>query len=161
MRPIVRKWLALVAASVGLYLVLPDRGLAQSITVATLKGTYVTTQTGSITVNGTVYPITLAAVLTFFGNGTASGESTYAVVIPGGSIVSGQHDTFTATYTRNADGVSFNATYRSTVNPEDVNTVVLYPTLDGSTIASNWTTAGSFLSGVFTRSSGQALQDQH
>jgi hypothetical protein len=31
-----RTWLALVAASVGLYLVLPDRGLAQSITVATL-----------------------------------------------------------------------------------------------------------------------------
>ena len=29
-----RTWLALVAASVGLYLVLPDRGLAQSITLA-------------------------------------------------------------------------------------------------------------------------------
>ena len=34
MNPIIRRWLTLVAAFVGLYLVLPDRGLAQSITLA-------------------------------------------------------------------------------------------------------------------------------
>jgi hypothetical protein len=154
-----RTWLALVAASVGLYLVLPDRGLAQSITVATLKGTYVTAPTGSITLrpSGEVVQITLAGVETFLGDGTASGEITLALVFPGGSIVSGIHETFTATYTRNADGVSFTAINTNPANPEDMNTEVLYPTLDGSTFTSNQTTPGSFLSAVWTRSSGKAL----
>jgi len=149
-----RTWLALVAASVGLYLLLPDRGLAQRITVATLKGAYVTSQTGTITVNGTVIPITLAGVETFFGNGTVSGVFTFDA-IPGGSILSGLHSTFTGTYTLNADGVSF--TQINTDPTGEVNTEELYPTLDGSTIASIQTTAGSFLSGVWTRSSGKAL----
>jgi hypothetical protein len=152
-----RTWLALVAASVGLYLVLPDRGLAQSITVKTLKGTYVGAATGSITLlpSGEVVQITLAGVETFFGDGTASGDITFALVFPGGSIESGIHQTFTATYTLNADGVSF--TVINTNPAGDMNTEVLYPTLDGSTFTLNQTTPGSFLSSVWTRSSGKAL----
>ena len=158
----IRKVCALVAAT----LILPTLAYADNnqgddqgdgrhgITVATLKGAYVTATTGSITVNGTVIPITLAGVWTFFGNGTASGVFTFAA-IPGGSILSGLHSTFTTTYTRNADGVSFTAT--NTDPTGEVNTEELYPTLDGSTIASIQTTAGSFLSGVWTRSSGKAL----
>jgi hypothetical protein len=156
----IRKVCALVAAT----LILPTLAYADNnqgddqgdgrhgITVATLKGAYVTATTGSITVNGTVIPITLAGVWTFFGNGTASGVFTFAA-IPGGSILSGLHSTFTTTYTRNADGVSFTAT--NTDPTGEVNTEELYPTLDGSTIASNQTTAGSFLSAVWTRSSGK------
>jgi hypothetical protein len=155
-----RTWLALVTASVGLYLVLPDRGLAQSITVATLKGSYVTSQTGSITLqpSGEVIPITLAGVWTFFGDGTARGVFTFAVAPGGSPIISDLHSTFKTMYTPNADGVSFTAT--NTDPTGGVNTEELYPTLDGSTIASIQTTAGSFLSGVWTRSSGKALQNQ-
>jgi len=152
-----RTWLALVAASVGLYLVLPDRGLAQSITVATLKGTYVTAATGTITIpSGEVVQITLAGVEIFPGDGTATGAITLALIFPGGSIVPNIHETFKATYTLNADGVSFTAINRNPANPADVNTEVFYPTLDGSTFTSNQTTTGSFLSAVWTRSSGKA-----
>jgi len=160
MKPIVRKGLALVAASVGLYLVLPDRGLAQSITLATLKGTYVGAATGTITIpSGQVVQITLAGVEKFFGDGTASGEITLALVFPNGDIVPDINETFTAIYTRR-DDVSFNATNTNPANPQDQNTEVLYPTLDGSTFTSNQTTKGSFLSAVWTRSSGQALQNR-
>jgi hypothetical protein len=154
-----RTWLALVAASVGLYLVLPDRGLAQKITVATLKGTYVAAATGTITIPpppGEVVQITLAGVEIFPGDGTATGAITLALIFPDGSIVPNIHETFNATYTLNADGVSFTATNRNPANPLDVNTEVFYPTLDGSTFTSNQTTKGSFLSAVWTRSSGKA-----
>ena len=152
-----RTWLALVAASVGLYLVLPDRGLAQSITVATLKGTYVTAATGTITIpSGEVVQITLAGVEIFPGDGTAKGDITLALIFPDGFIAPNIHETFTATYTLNADAVSFTAINRNPANPADVNTEVFYPALDGSTFTSNQTTTGSFLSAVWTRSSGKA-----
>jgi hypothetical protein len=126
--------------------------------VGTLKGTYVGAATGSITLrpSGEVVQITLAGVETFFGDGTANGEITLALIFPGGSIVSGINETFKATYTRNADGVSFTVINTNPANPGDTNTEVLYPTLDGSTFTLNQTTPGSFLSSVWTRSSGKA-----
>jgi hypothetical protein len=108
MRPIVRKWLALVAASVGLYLVLPDRGLAQqSITLGTLKGTYVTAQSGFITdSSGNLIPITIAGNTTFFGKGQASGVG--AFLVPGQATAT--TITFVATYAVNPDGMSVSET---------------------------------------------------
>jgi hypothetical protein len=146
MKPIVRKWLALVAAaSVGLYLVLPDRGLAQSITLGTLKGTYVSAQSGYITdSSGNLIPITIAGTTIFLGNGHASGVATFAV--PGLS----QRVTFTATYSVNPDGISVSETVGN-------QNFILYPTPDGSTIASIQTDPGQFRSAVLTRSSGKAL----
>jgi hypothetical protein len=142
-------WLALVTASVGLYLVLPDRGLAQSITVGTLKGTYVTAGSGYFTnSSGGLTLITSAGVETFFGDGTASGVVT--VTIPGIAVF--RSVAFKATYTPNLDGVSFSET---TFGPE-TDHFDLYPTPDGSTIAQIQTDAGNFRSGVLTRSSGKA-----
>ena len=90
MRPIVRKCLALVAASVGLYLVLPDRVLAQSITLGTLKGTYVTASSVGYFADPTdptgkrLIPTTSAGVEIFDGNGNAIGEVTVAIGPVGG-----------------------------------------------------------------------------
>ena len=92
---IARRWLVLVIASMGLYLVLSDRGAAQSITLGTLKGTYV--GAFSLTFNGS--PFVAAVRETYFGDGTASGVTTFTV--PGGGVVK---LTFTGTYTVNADG---------------------------------------------------------
>jgi hypothetical protein len=151
MRPLVRKWLALVAASVGLYLVLPDQGLAQSITVGTLKGTYVSAQSGYLTdPSGNLIAFTVAGHETFFGDGNASGVVSFAV--KGQPF---QHRiTFTATYTVNADG---SVSETSTTSTGSVLHYDLYPTLDGSTIASIQTDPGAFFTGTFTRSSGKAL----
>jgi hypothetical protein len=144
---------------VGLYLVLPDRGLAQSITVGTLKGTYVTAQSGNTTVSGNLIPITLDAVETFFGNGTASGVATFQVAFPAPGHPEVFKVKFTATYSVNPDGISVSETSK-TVFPDgsvEVNNFDLYPTLDGSTIAQIATDLGELRSGVLTRSSGKAL----
>ena len=144
-----RTWLALVTASVGLYLVLPDRGLAQSITLGTLKGTYVTAQSGSITdSSGNLIPITIAGTTIFLGNGSASGVATF--LVPG--LKTATTVTFTATYSVNPDGISVS----ELVEPGDAH-FQLYPTLDGSTIASVQTDGGNFRSAILTRSSGKAL----
>jgi hypothetical protein len=125
-------------------------GLAQSITLGTLKGTYVTAQTGNITdQSGNLIPITIAGTTIFFGNGTASGVATFAV--PGLS----QRVTFTAIYSVNPDGISVSETTDpGTPNEHHFD---LYPSPDGSTIASIQTDPGQFRSGVLTRSSGKAL----
>ena len=150
MKPIIRKWLTLITASMGLYLVLPDRGLAQSITVGTLKGTYVSAQpVGYITINGNLTLVSQAVVAIFDGNGHLSGAATIARAIPGAPV--NFRATFTGTYEVNGDGMSMSVTLN------DGEHFDVYPTLDGSTFALIETTTGHFQSGVFTRSSGKAL----
>jgi hypothetical protein len=141
---------------VGLYLVLPDRGLAQSITVGTLKGTYVTASSVGYFIDpstGNLIPVTSAGVETFFGNGTAKGVVTVSVGPFGGFPARVfKQVAFTATYTPNADGVSFS----ETTSNSEMDHIDLYPTPDGSTIAQIRTDAGVFSSSVLTRSSGKA-----
>jgi hypothetical protein len=157
MKPTIRTWLALAIASVGLYLVLPDRGLAQSITLGTLKGTYVTgSSVGYFTdpSTGNLIPITSAGIETFFGNGHASGVVTVAVGPVGGAPAQVfKQVAFTAIYSVNPDGVSVSET---TFGPE-TDHFDLYPTPDGSTIGQIQTDAGTLRSNVLTRSSGKAL----
>jgi hypothetical protein len=149
-----RTWLALVAASVGLYLVLPDRGLAQSITLGTLKGTYVSSQPVVYTTTTTSNNLTLmtqAVVAIFDGKGNLSGMSTGAAVTPGAPVSNFQGATFTGTYMVNPDGMRMSVI----VGSEQFD---LYPTLDGSTFALISTKPGLFESAaLFTRSSGKAL----
>jgi len=161
MRPIVRKCLALVAASVGLYLVLPDRGLAQSITLGTLKGTYVTASSvgyfadPSDPTGKTLIPTTSAGVEIFDGNGNAKGVVTVAIGPVGGFPVQiFQQVKFTAIYWVNPDGVSVSET---TSGPE-TDHFLLYPTPDGSTIGEIETTPGNIRANVLTRSSGKEQQ---
>jgi len=135
-------------------------GMLENITLGTLKGTYVTgSSVGYVTdpSTGNLIPITSAGVETFFGNGHASGVVT--VALPGQVF---QRIPFTATYTVNGDG----SVSETTFGPE-TDTFDLYPTPDGSTIAqiqTNASPAGTtnfpLRSGVLTRSSGQALQNQ-
>ncbi|MBV8223747.1 MAG: hypothetical protein JO232_00995 [Verrucomicrobia bacterium] len=150
-----RTWLALVAASVGLYLVLPDRGLAQSITLGTLKGTYISAQpVGYITINGNLTLISEADVATFFGNGTLSGMATVALAIPGAP--ENFRVTYTGTYKVNPDGVSMSAIVTITNPPPAIiDHFDLYPTLDGSSFAIIPTDPGVFQSAIYTRSSGE------
>jgi hypothetical protein len=150
MRLIVRRWLALVTASMGLYLALPVRGLAQSdagpgINLGTLKGTYVFNITGYLTdASGNLLPLSAAGRETYFGNGSTSGVTTFSIK---GQAVQ-RRVTFTGTYTVNADG---------SVSETDtqVNGLVLhfdvYPTPDGNTFATIQTDPGAIASGFGTR----------
>ncbi|MBV8968324.1 MAG: hypothetical protein JO331_04590 [Verrucomicrobia bacterium] len=62
MRSIAQRWLALAIASIGLYLALPNCGLAQTITLGTLKGTYVGAFSGQFSdpVSGNLITFTAA-----------------------------------------------------------------------------------------------------
>jgi hypothetical protein len=154
MNPIIRRWLTLVAAFVGLYLVLPDRGLAQSITLETLKGTYIAAQpVGYITINGNLTLISQSDVATFLGNGTFSGMATVAIAIPGAP--ENFRSTFTGTYKVNPDGVSMSAIAKTSQG--DTLHMDIYPTLDGSSFSIIPTDPGTFASAIYTRSSGKAL----
>jgi hypothetical protein len=126
----------------------------QSITLRTLKGFYVSAESGYLTdSSGNLIAFTVAGHEIAFGDGTARGVVTFA--IQGRPVQQGI--AYTATYTLNADGrVSKTATTSQGV----VLHYDLYPTPDGSTIASIQTDAGAFLSGVFTRSSGKEQQNQ-
>ena len=142
-----RTWLALVAASVGLYLVLPDRGLAQSITLGTFRGTYVSGFTGYFVdaSTGNHTPFADGVRETFFGNGHATGVATFWTGAGVPSRVS-----FTTTYTVNADGSA-----SATVTDENghMSHFDLYITLDGSTFGFVGTDPGVISAGVATRSS--------
>jgi hypothetical protein len=149
-----RTWLALVTASMGLYLVLPDRGLAQNQNDQGIKpgvpnGTYVFTNTGFFVptpTNGLSGQVALAAAgrETFFANGTTRGIASFSF---GGDVFS---VTLKGTFTPNGDG-SFSAT--STNSLGTVINLILYPTPDGNTIAFVQTDAGSITNGVLTRGS--------
>ena len=75
---IARGWLVLVTASMGLYLLLPDRGLAQNnqgqndqgIKQGVLNGTYSVHITGYVPdSSGNQVPLAVAGQVTHFGNG--------------------------------------------------------------------------------------------
>ena len=150
MRLIARRWLALATTSMGLYLALPDRGFAQNdegprITLGTLKGTYVGAFSGNIVdASGNLIAFTVAVRETYFGNGTASGVTTF--VFQGQAVQS--RVTFTGTYTVNADGSVLETDTQS-------NGFVLhfeeYPTPDGDTIAGIQTDPGVLSYSVLTR----------
>ena len=163
-----RTWLALVAASVGLYLVVADRGLAQNQNDQGIKsgvpnGTYVGTNGGYLVpptpgISGQV-PLAAATRGTYTPNATGSGGtvrgiSTFSIGSPDFSQVFGI--TFAGTFTRNGDG-SFSETI--TTSQGVVLHFTLYPSPDGNTIAAVQTDLGSINNGVLTRSS--PTRDEH
>jgi hypothetical protein len=145
MKPTIRRCLALAIAFLGLYLALPEGGLAQSvkgppITLATLKGTYVGAFSGYMPDPSSptnLIPFAVAGTETYFGDGTASGVTTFTTKNPDGTIFVLGRVTFTGTYTLNPDGVSFSETDTQTSGP--FNGLVIhfddFPTPDGGTIA--------------------------
>ena len=148
MRPIARRWLALVTASMGLYLVLPDRGLAQNTEKLVVpNGTYAFHVTGYIRDpygSGTLVPLAAAGRVTFFANGTTSGVLTESINQIQSPV------TINGTFTVNADG-SASETEIQTSGPGLTLHFSDYPTPDGNTITFVGTDPGSILSGIDTR----------
>ena len=96
MRLIVRRWLVLVTASLGLYSGLPVCGLAQNdrgqndqgpgIKLGVPNGTYAFQDTGYVLgPSGNLVPLGAAGRLTFFANGTTSGLVSFSI---GGTVYS-------------------------------------------------------------------------
>jgi hypothetical protein len=115
-----RGWLVLVTASMGLYLLLPDHGLAQNnqgqndqgIKLGILNGTYSVHITGYVPdSSGNKVPLAVAGRVTHFANGTAWGVTTASV---NGQL---QTTTFTGTLTVNPDGISWSETVTQTSPP--------------------------------------------
>jgi len=111
MKPNIRRWLALVIASMGLYLVLPDRGLAQNdqgsgIKLVVPNGTYVFRDTGYLLPNfpsGTpLVRLAAAGRVTYFPTSNLGGTTSGVVT----ASIDGQISSFTVngTFTVNADG---------------------------------------------------------
>ena len=77
---IAREWLVLVTASMGLYLLLPDRGLAQNNQGQKdkgINGTYSVHITGYVPdSSGNQVPLAAAGRVTHFANGTEIGVAT-------------------------------------------------------------------------------------
>ena len=160
---IARGWLVLVTASMGLYLLLPDRGLAQNnqgqnptVTPgapidAGINGTYSVHITGYVTdSSGKLVPIAVAGRVTHFINGNSGTEIGVATAsVNGGQAVT---TTFKGTLTRNADGVSWSEIVNQTSPPFLTNLhFILYPTPDGNIINEVQTDATTVEAGVLTR----------
>ena len=149
---IARKWLVLVAASMGLYLVLAaDRGLAQDdqgIKPGVPNGTYASHSTGYIPLgpSGSLVPLAAAGHITYSNDGTTSGVFT--------TSVNGQISTFPVhgTWTINPDG-SISETDVQAGGPGLTLHFTDYPTLDGNTITGVQTDPGSIVSTILTRGS--------
>ena len=157
---IVQRWLVLVTASLGLYLVLPDRGLAnddEGIKPGVPNGTYVGTNGGYLVpptpgISGQV-PLASAGRETFTPNATGSGGtlrgiSTFTIGSPDFSQVF--NITFAGTFTVNADG-SVSAIL--TTSQGVVLHSIAYLSPDGNTMTVIATDPGSINNGVATRSS--------
>jgi hypothetical protein len=127
------------------------QGSVQSIALETLKGTYVSAESGFVTdPNGNQLAVSVAGNEIHFGNGTSKGTVSFAIQ---GQVQ--QEITYTATETPNGDG----SIYKTATTAEGVVLhYYLYPTPDGNTIASVQTDAGSTLCGVFTRQRNQQNQ---
>jgi hypothetical protein len=154
----------------GLYLVLPNRGLAnddEGIKPGVPNGTYVGINGGYLVpptpgISGQV-PLAAASRTTYTPNATGSGGtlrgiSTFSIGSPDVvSVIPRQRAfwqvfniTFAGTFTVNADG-SVSETF--TTSQGVVLHVNAYPSPDGNTIASIATDPGSINNGVATRSS--------
>jgi hypothetical protein len=158
MRPIVQRWLTLVTASMGLYLVLSDRGLAQNnqgqndqgIRLGIPNGTYVFNITGFFPPAPGAFAAAVTRI-TYTPNATGSGGTTRGVAsyaIFGAQLYTGV--TVTGTFTVNKDG-SLLETYTQTSSPFQTLHFISYPTPDANTIAILETDPGAVTSGVGTR----------
>ncbi len=151
MRLIVRRWLALVTASLGLCLGLPVCGLAQSdaghdIKLGIPNGTYVFTIAGWLTdASGNLLPLAVAGRETYFDNGTTSGLTTFSIK---GQVQS--RVTFIGTFTVNADG-SVSETDTQTTGPGLVLHFDVYPTPDGNSLTTIQRGPGATATGFLTR----------
>jgi hypothetical protein len=154
MRLIVRRWLVLVTASLGLYLGLPVCGLAQNdqglgIKLGVPNGTYVFTITGYLTApaipSNSQVPLAVSGRETYFPNGTTSGVTTFSI---GGQVQS--RVKFAGTFTVNADG-SVSETDTQTSGPGQVLHFDVYPTPDGNTLTTIQRDLGATAAGFLTR----------
>jgi hypothetical protein len=132
----------------GLYLVLPDRGLAQNNQgqneLGVPNGTYSVHITGLVTPPGftTMVPLAVAGRATYFANGRTSGVFSVSI---NGQV---QKVTATGTFTANGDG-SFSETDQNSLG-ETLN-FRLWPTLDGNIINEIQFETGAVVTGVLTR----------
>lgn len=144
-----RTWVAFVIASLGLYLGLPDRGLAQNdkkIKLGVPNGTYVFNITGYLTgPTGNLLPLAAAGVVTYSDNGTTSGVTTFSV---DGQVQS--RIGFVGTFTVNGDG-SVSETDTQTSGPMETLHFNVYPTPDGNALTIVQTDPGAIASGFDTR----------
>jgi len=152
MKPTIRRWLALVTVSLGLYLGLPVCGLAQNnqgqndqgIKRGVPNGIYSVHITGQTTLPGStiMVPIAVAGRGTYFANGTTSGVFSVSI--------NGQVQTVTATgtFTANGDG-SFSETDQNSLGA--TLHFALWPTLDGDIINEIEFDPGTVVSGLLTR----------
>jgi hypothetical protein len=128
-----RGWLVLVTASMGLYLLLSDHGLAQNnqgqndqgIKLGVLNGTYSVHITGYVPdSSGNQVPLAVAGRVTHFANGNSGTESGVATASVNGVL---QTTTFTGTLKVNPDGVSWSETVTQTNPPYYALHYILYP----------------------------------
>src|SRR5215472_14947240 len=163
MKPIIQKWLVLVTASMGLYLLLPDRGLAQNnqgqnptVTPgapidAGINGTYSVHITGYVGLPSLI-PLAVAGRVTHFINGDRGTERGVATTMVNGQKIT---TTFEGTLKLNPDGVSWSeiVNQTSTTSPPLLKglTFILYPTPDGNIINEVETDGGTVAAGVLTR----------
>jgi hypothetical protein len=153
MKPTIRRCLALAIAFLGLYLALPDRGLAQNnqgqndqgIKLGVPNGTYVTQSTGYVTdASGNLVALHVAGQITFFADGKITGLSSFSVpVFPPFSRVGGS-----GTFKVNGDG-SVSLTVNDTLG--DMRHFGFYTTPDGNTFTFLDTDPGTIISGFATR----------
>jgi hypothetical protein len=140
----------------GLYLVLPNRGLAnddEGIKPGVPNGTYVFTDSGYFVppaVPSGQVPEAGAGSLTFFANGTVRGVSAFSF---GGDVF---RITSAGTFTVNADG-SVSVTVTTSLG--DVLHFIDYLTPDGNTLAFVQTDPGSIHNAVARR--GSPTRDEH
>jgi len=159
MKPTIRRCLALAIAFLGLYLALPDRGLAQNdqgqndqgIKLGVPNGTYSWRDSGQVTVTlpGSSTPTTLlisaAGRTTYFANGTTSGALW--------ASVNGQISAITihGTWVIDPKDGSIFETEVQTGGPGATLHFRDFPTLDGNTIQFVEVDPGSILNGIETR----------
>jgi hypothetical protein len=147
---ILRRWLVLVTASIGLYLVLPDRGFAndEGIKPNVPNGTYSFRDSGYLVSPGSTTPTVLIAAagrITFFANGTTSGVLTASL---NGNISA---ITIKGTWTVDPKDGSISETEQQFGGPGATLHFKDYPTLDGNTITFVASDPGAIVSGIDTR----------
>jgi hypothetical protein len=138
----------------SLYLVLPDRGLAQNnqgsgIKLVIPNGTYAFRDSGYVTDpnTGNLLPLEAAGQETYFANGTLSGLVSFSL---GGTIF--KMVPLKGTFTVNADG-SQSQTVTQLAPPGFTLHFDGWITPDGNTITFVATDPGSVVSGIATRGS--------